>query len=95
MRKIRIINANSKFSEHSEVLDNFVKEKLSKLNVEVLYNTSLEKIDDTSNTFSVKNSSGNQETLEFNYLYVHAPSKANPLYENLGISNDGVQIDVN
>lgn len=71
-------------------MDQYFKDELENLEVEVLYNTKLESIDKSNTTMNLVDKDGNKKNVEFEHLYVHVPSKKNPLYEGLGISQDGI-----
>lgn len=64
-RKVRIINANSRFSQNSDALDQFFKKTLEELGVEVMYETELESIDKKSKTMELLSKSGNKKNVEF------------------------------
>jgi NADH dehydrogenase FAD-containing subunit len=96
LHSLTIINANDRFASHSPVLDNFIKEKLSKYSkVDVLYNTKLVKIDKDNRRIVTQDNQGQQKSHDFNYVYVHVPSKTNNLLTESGIiSGNGKQIPV-
>lgn len=64
-RKITIINANDRFSQNSDKLNEFFKSKLEALNAEVIYNTELKSIDRENRKMELSGSNGNREEKEF------------------------------
>ena len=92
VHSLTIINANDRFTSHSELLNNFIKEKLAGYaKVEVLYNTKLVKIDKDNRRIMTEDKLGNRSTSDFAYVYVHIPTKTNPLLTSSGIVGENAK----
>ena len=82
---LTIINANDRFASHCDVLDKFFRDKLAQYKkVNVLWNTKLMRIDSANNKLHVKQH-GRSDELDFHRIYVHVPTKANPLLADSGL----------
>jgi len=89
LHNLTIINANDRFASHSNVLDKFIKEQISKYaKVDVLYNTKLVKIDKDNRRIVTEDRQGQHKNHDFNYVYVHVPTKTNDLLTSSGIIPD-------
>ena len=92
LHSLTIINANDKFASHSDLLDNFIKDKIAGYSkVNVLYNTKLVKIDKDNRRIVTEDKLGNQSTSDFAYVYVHQPSKSNSLLTSSGIVTENAK----
>lgn len=96
LRNLTIINANDRFASKCDVLNEYLLKRLGQhKKVDVLYNTKLKAIDNANQLLTVEDAAGAQKQLEFNRVYVHVPTKANPIFEQAGLIKPGKkQIEV-
>lgn len=97
LRNLTIINANDRFASKCDVLNDYITNRIAKHSkVDVLYNTKLKSIDNKGQKLTLEDKNGATKQVDFGRIYVHIPTKADPIMEASGLIKPGKkQIEVN
>ena len=97
LRNLTIVNANDRFASHCGHLDKFIRERLGRHSkVDVLMKSKLQRIDNAQKKLTVVDKDGTAREMDFERIYVHIPTKADPLMAESGFLKAGKkQVAVN
>lgn len=94
---LTIVNGNDWFCKHDHLTDAFFKKQIEELGIDVLYNTTVSKVDKSNQTMTLVSQNGDEAIKDFNAGYFLPTTKSDTLLTESGLatpeSNNFLDVD--